>query len=1180
MQNFNVLPIKRRLQILQYLSHSEITNLKLISKAHNSAVNECALSLNDTVIKLYLPHKDYNNALRYLDEAIRIYPNPQFFLNRALIIRRLPLNKRSYDIANQNYIYAIEAVIAANNLSRELLNNIVQALPRRAADVEKILIYLANQLYTKKSTSIYIAMMADINNAFVGHLLDSYKRYISFSRSHAVSHIYVEQINLIVILLLLLRKQFPALIPDMSSFLTLSSETGNGGAVAAYVDKFEQQQATYLGAYASDDSDNEPTEPGKYPNNVTAAAMTTFGSITKGKLRPPTFTIAPQANGFRFTGNGFLDSSSEAITCWFLREHKKRLHGCVQYGYFAFDVDSTPLKNLVNNFRTLIDRSFRVSRNQAALTAINNAIKNGKRVVLDNGKIKIDGHVLAGQFFIPLFRGEAHLVDRWTPEDHKAHYYGNIINVSEAVMNTSQMGGFSGYKEFEQARQNPNSSFDIDLGKNARQLKKALIELRNTNPIVAKINGDYRLFDNMLVFLQQIYSNGIERFLPLLNYLKKTRPAIGWDNIFPNHYNPFLSFAELPEHALRYGFGDKNPYSALRARPRWRNDGLAEHPHVGICYSVLVPLAEFMGPGAPNVLRQMRAQGSVGLNIQVGPETEVSFLSYFDNNYICEKLGMKFPNFNKPYQPHYYAKYGLDPELYNLIQARIVGPNRWTNANIEAKIESSLYQWLKLFHGFNMLLKCYQEVYSKPNRDIIFLTDQPGVFSFDLPEYTANLVDPTNQKVRREAIAKHFFTNSAERLKLHIEAVNGVYENGLNFAEVNYENLKAVCNILRYPDATVSQIIARRKSLSGYTPPWTPVHELRNRTIYDYSVPSPDDLDLDTSSIFGDFEERDSSLPELEVPLGNLNLEDDDLIFDPQTGLPISPISRRSSSFFGDFEPSILFPTQPLEKTTEIFTISIAGVQKRLRKYVAYPDGNCGFYSLQLSRQHIVATLLSKLSDPHLSQQLCQVIAPEIADALIVGDFSKHLSQHIIVNMQYICASYYLFRAGMQQRIVHLKELLQQVLNPEQLQAITVMNNEQFIYWIGGQNFAGLAELQNGQVNLIQFYQNNHNALQQLITFAQNPEIVKSFIKSYLDQDQWLSFVRPFGQQAVNAPTGLIGAMVITGIIPGVCIYQQNEEGQLQLIYSCGNVADPNAKHLLYNGYNHFDALLKTTTQP
>lgn len=1129
MFDFSALPLERRLQILQHLSSTDIHNLRLSNKANNKAIKKCL---------------------------------PQFFLNRAEILRKLNRD----NAANQNYLYAIEIAIVSKTMSRDLLNSIMQTLPNIAAGGDKILVYLAQQLYQRKATTIYVKNLANINNAFVGHLLNAYKHYISQSRSHAVKHIYDQQINLIVILLYLLHKQFPVLIPDMSSLLTLSNERGNAGAVAAYVDRFEQQQGTYLGAYASDDSDGEPIEAGKYPNNVNAAHIGALDIITKGKKQPPQYTVAAQPNGFQFVANNILNTSSAAITCWLLRNHKKRLHGCIQNGN-TFEVTKAHLNPLLDSLRGLITRSFATRRNLATLTQFNNAIRDGRKVSIENNKIKIDGHILPGEFFIPLFRGEAHLVDRWTPEDHTAHYYGNIVNVSEAVMNTSQFGGFSGYKEFEQARQSAGNSFEVDLHTNARQLKKALIELRNTNPMVAKINGEYRLFDNTLVFLQQIYSNGIERFLPLLKFLKKLQPNVGWDNLLPNHYNPFLSFAELPDHALRYGFGDKNPYSAYRVRPRWRNDGVAEHLHVGICYSVLAPLAEFMGPGAPNALRQMRAEGTVGLNMQVGPEAEVSFLSYFDKSYICEKLGMKFPNFNKPYHQHYYAKYGLDLELYNLIRNRIVGQNRWTNADIEAKIEAALYQWLKAFHSLNMLLNCYQQVYSEPGRDIIYLTEQRGVFSFDLPNYDTGAVGLGTEKTKRAAIAKYCFTNSAIASTLQSEIVTGVYENGLRFAEVSYDNLKTACRKLGYAESTITPIIARSKTLSGYIPPRTPKVS-SYKGAYNYLPPSPEELDLSDSFIF-DPDEQDSSLPELEGLLGNLNFEDDETIFDPQTGLPLSPIGGISSSSY-NIEPKNLFGFQPLTKTQQCFAVLIGSVQKVLRKYKAHPDGNCGFYSLQLSRKEIVDKLLAQLQNLATSSQLCQIIAPEIADALLVGELSNNLPQSAKISMQLACSDYYLFREGVGQRIAHIKSLL----NSAQRNTAGMMPNEQFIYWLMGQNFVEQAQLQTSQQNLLNFYQANQNALQQLINFAQDPTVVNNFIASYLNPDQWLTFVRPFGQQHNNASIGLIGAIVVADIVPGICIYQQNAAGQLQPIYTCGNVANQNTKHLLYNGYNHFDALL------
>ncbi len=134
--------------------------------------------------------------------------------------------------------------------------------------------------------------------------------------------------------------------------------------------------------------------------------------------------------------------------------------------------------------------------------------------------------------------------------------------------------------------------------------------------------------------------------------------------------------------------------------------------------------------------------------------------------------------------------------------------------------------------------------------------------------------------------------------------------------------------------------------------------------------------------------------------------------------------------------------------------------------------------------------------------------------------------------------------------------------------------------------------MQTAQQGLMEFYTSNQKVYQSLFAFASRPEIVQQFIESYRDQNQWLAFVRPFGKQVTNesivlpdavsgasivtnAPIGLLGAIVEIKIVPGICIWQQNSiPGQLELIYSCGDIMNSNTKHLLYNGYNHFDALL------
>ncbi len=282
----------------------------------------------------------------------------------------------------------------------------------------------------------------------------------------------------------------------------------------------------------------------------------------------------------------------------------------------------------------------------------------------------------------------------------------------------------------------------------------------------------------------------------------------------------------------------------------------------------------------------------------------------------------------------------------------------------------------------------------------------------------------------------------------------------------------------------------------------------------------------------------------------------------------------------------------PLSPTSQVFTVTIGSIPKQLRKHDAKPDGNCGFYSLKLDRKQTVDRLLQALRDPMAQKPLCVAIAPEIVDALLAGDLNKHQNIHELAQIR--VDSYSTFTLGIQQRIAHIKTLLK-TLDSQQNEKIAPMNNEQLINWLIGQQFATQPQfypLQTAQQGLMEFYQINQQAHKNLLQFALRPEIVQRFLESYSSQDQWLSFVRPFDQKESNErvvssvaaggasiipnePIGLLGAMVVADIVPGICIWQQNSTlSQLELIYSCGDSKHQNAKHLLYNGYNHFDGLL------
>lgn len=361
------------------------------------------------------------------------------------------------------------------------------------------------------------------------------------------------------------------------------------------------------------------------------------------------------------------------------------------------------------------------------------------------------------QFFVLQYRGIHYLQARWNAPSRRYHRNMNEIGspqFSEMVLKTLPVDLYRGLeKEHDYSI---NQDLQDELKTTAEKLHQFMEELREKGPCIASTDeaGKTRYyFNNILEFLNHRYSNGILKFLELLENLRKKHPDY-WGVHFPNGLNPFVSFANTTYHALKYAFGMKSYYNGLfPIEARYQPDGSIEYPHVGKLYMSIHPAAKLLLEECPNNVTQFDMEGRVRVNgTQIKFEKEMSYLAVNNGSNIAHQLVVRFPSFKKNWkslsdlQKRYFSvKYGMTPKLYVIFQTLIREFEPHTSIR-EAALKL-LFEHLCCFHEIALTRIAFQSI---PKEGQILFFDQKGHLSTTPP--TEALLGGAANKESREAV--------------------------------------------------------------------------------------------------------------------------------------------------------------------------------------------------------------------------------------------------------------------------------------------------------------------------------------------------------------------------------------------------------------------------------------------
>ena len=387
---------------------------------------------------------------------------------------------------------------------------------------------------------------------------------------------------------------------------------------------------------------------------------------------------------------------------------------------------------------------------------------------LNNETIKM----IKTNFLIAQYRGIAYRIDHFNKpqrmQHRKTHEIGNPI-FSKAVLASLSKNSSDNHTQHFFNRKNASSS-NQQLIFLANNLQDKLLQLKLSGPVSVKFTGkEIYTFDNALLALQDFYSKKYVGFHNLLAVFVKhffdTHTPINEikDLIvlsINNEYSPFVSTADVPEHALGYAYGYKyyKIHEKKILKPRWHRDGEAERPYSGKVYiSLHHPLELF---AQSHHIVSLDFNGQIQINKTTVPERETTFFAYIPPEKVVSQYVAKFPSFKGNYKIIYLEKYGLTEELYLKFQAAIKSTKPHSK-------EREHYQTLLTEH-----LISYQEVClieearvaaEKSGSTLIYRSETGGFSLFPCQLVTGNNTKNETQKSVVDAKEQFISTHRTKR---------------------------------------------------------------------------------------------------------------------------------------------------------------------------------------------------------------------------------------------------------------------------------------------------------------------------------------------------------------------------------------------------------------------------------
>lgn len=381
-------------------------------------------------------------------------------------------------------------------------------------------------------------------------------------------------------------------------------------------------------------------------------------------------------------------------------------------------------KAISDDYREHLESKGLVTDVDLNLTSIESGYKMKYKLNGETYKVKT-----SSKPFVTLYRGIGYFTDRWHADARRAHReeLSSQDMFSEAIYkHTLSYNPWLYYDRFADLSVNAREQGEKALKGQAKWLTENLIALRNSNPVIMTQGANERIFANLLEFMQYIYTNGIERFLPLIRQLQEVKMLEG---VFPEEGNFMVSMSELPTHAFRYARSTKNPYSEYELKARYNKNGKPEKPYSGKLTVTTHGVSEFQKYSKPNILREMKKLGSVTAPDEIGSELEVSFLGRIPKEKFKYSQKIRVPSFaNEKMPEHFMPKYGITPDMYQLIRQAIINKH-----DIKNNVIDNLREFISFYHSVRIVLWQLQEA-NMHNALMLFLNENNG-FSTKIPNW-------------------------------------------------------------------------------------------------------------------------------------------------------------------------------------------------------------------------------------------------------------------------------------------------------------------------------------------------------------------------------------------------------------------------------------------------------------
>lgn len=422
----------------------------------------------------------------------------------------------------------------------------------------------------------------------------------------------------------------------------------------------------------------------------------------------------------------------------------------------------------IKNFKEAISADYRKHLKTKGLVAdvdLNvTSVESGYRI-----KYKLDGEThkvrTNAKPFVNFYRGIGYFTDRWHADARRTHReeLSSQDMFSEAIYkHTLRYNPWLYYDRFANLPVNAREQGEKALKGHARELTGNLIALRNSNPVIMTQGSNERIFANLLEFMQFVYTNGIERFLPLIRQLQEVKML---EELFPEEGNFMVSMSELPTHAFRYARGTKNPYSEYELKARYDKNGKPEKPYSGKLTVTTHEISEFQKYSKPNILREMKKLGSVTAPNEIGNELEVSFLGRIPKEKFKYSQKIRVPSFTSKKMPeHFLAKYGITPDMYQLIRHIIRDKH-----GIKDNVIDNLREFISFYHSVRIVLWQLQEA-NIDDALMLFLNENNG-FSTKIP----NWIEIKSERNKVEAAESRYAKTIEKRKEIFNAKAGEVY---------------------------------------------------------------------------------------------------------------------------------------------------------------------------------------------------------------------------------------------------------------------------------------------------------------------------------------------------------------------------------------------------------------------